>query len=585
MSGRIPEAFIQDLLARVDIVEVIGSRIELKPAGREFRALSPFTNEKSPSFFVSPAKQMFFDFSSGKNGTALSFLMEHERLEFVEAVEELAKSVGLEVPREGGRGPSRAVLEGPLDAMALATRFYRQCLREAPAAVEYLKQRGVDGDTAKAFGIGFAPDGWDALTRQFQDPRHAIDAGLLIEKDGGRGVYDRFRNRIMFPIRDNRGRVIAFGGRTMGNDPAKYLNSPETELFHKGRQLYGLYEARQANPHPPVLYVVEGYMDVVGLALHGVPAAVATLGTATTPEHLRLLFRATSRVVFCFDGDAAGQRAAWKALEQSLPELGAGREVAFMFLPAGEDPDTFIARQGKAAWDEAAAAALPLGRFLIDSLAKQADLSSPDGRARLASLAQPHLARIDDAAVRAALINDLEKRTRFSRPDLEAMMRSAVAPEPTGPAAGGRVVDPRRKPVGRALQLLLEHPELAAEVSDIGELANASIPGLDLLVTVIEYLIEHPGSHAAGLIQGWPDADQARLLGRLATPTEAPGSDDPGDELKQILSRLRDRARRQRAQELLDAAASRSLSAAETAELRALTSSRSGAKLSKHGRN
>ena len=586
MTGRIPDAFIQELLSRVDIVEVIGSRVQLKPAGREFRALSPFTGEKTPSFYVSPAKQMFFDFSSGKNGTALSFLMEHDRLGFVEAVEELARSVGLEVPREGGGAASRAVLDGPLDALALAARVYREALRASPVAVDYLRSRGVDGELARRYGIGFAPDAWDTLARQFSDPRHALEAGLLIGREGG-GHYDRFRNRIMFPIRDARGRVIAFGGRTLGNDPAKYMNSPETVLFHKGRQLYGLYEARQAEPHPAVLFVVEGYMDVVGLAQHGVPTAVATLGTATTSDHLRLLFRATQKVVFCFDGDAAGQRAAWKALEQALPELGAGREVAFMFLPAGEDPDTFIARHGRSAWDEAAAAAVPLGRYLLESLSRDVDLSSPDGRARLAALARPHLARIDDAAVRAVLLDDLERRTRLSRPDLEASMRRAddEASRVAAPPVVARRVDPRHKPVGRALQLLLECPALANSVTDLGELAAAELPGLELLIAVVDYFIEHPGTTAGALIEGWPNRGEAALLARLAAPAAIPGAADPGEELSEVVARLRDRARRKRAQTLLNLAEERPLTPAETAELRTLTAARAAQKLSRSGEN
>ncbi len=354
-GGRIPNSFIQDLLSRVDIVEVVGSRIELKRAGREFKGLSPFTNEKSPSLFVNPAKQMFFDFSSGKNGTAITFLMENDRLSFVEAVEELARLVGIEVPREGSAGGERLSLEGPLDALVAAERYYRTELRQHRPAIDYLKNRGVSGDTAKLFGIGYAPESWDALARQFpkgESQRHAIDAGLLIERDNegpsdaqrrGSGAYDRFRNRIMFPIRDTRGRVIGFGGRTLANDPAKYLNSPETALFHKGRNLFGLYEAKQSSKAElPSLLVVEGYMDVVMLAQYGIRNAVATLGTATTREHLGLLYKNTHRIVFCFDGDRAGRSAAWRALEQALPEVFDNRECRFMFLPDGQDPDSLV---------------------------------------------------------------------------------------------------------------------------------------------------------------------------------------------------------------------------------------------------
>lgn len=573
MKGRIPESFINDLLARVDIVDVVSPRVELKRAGREWRGLSPFTNEKTPSFYVSPAKQMYFDFSSGNNGNAIGFLMAFERLDFVEAVEELASQLGLEVPREGGRGgPSRKALEGPLEALALAQRHFEAELRRAQPAIDYLKQRGVDGATAQAFGIGFAPDAWDSLAKQFHDPAPALAAGLLIARDDDpkRGCYDRFRNRLMFPIRDTRGRVIAFGGRTLGDDKAKYLNSPETDLFHKGRQLYGLYEARQAEPHPAQLFVVEGYMDVVGLARHGIRTAVATLGTATTADHLHLLFRSTRRVAFCFDGDAAGGRAAWKALEQALPTLGPGREVRFIFLPQGHDPDTLVAEGGIEAWEAAVAAAKPLSQFLLDHLAEDCDLTTPDGRAQLVSLAAPYVARIEDSATRSAIVDALVPRVRLSRADIETALRGG-GPARAAPTQAGA---PRRqKPVGRALQLLLDQPELAQGVSDLEELAQAHQPGIDLLVAVLDYFIEHPGATAASLIRAWPDAQQASWLQTLAQP-QAMAPADPAAEFAEILQRLRDRGRRLRVQTLLDAARSRDLSEGETAELRALTAAR-----------
>ncbi|MCI0750139.1 MAG: DNA primase, partial [Nevskiales bacterium] len=346
MAGRIPQSFIQDLLARTDIVQVIGERLQLKKAGKEYTALSPFTNEKTPSFTVSPQKQFYHCFSSGKHGTAITFLMEYERLSFVEAVEDLARRAGLQVPREGGAAMPAPVLDGPLEALVTAERFYKAQLKQYPVAIDYLKKRGVSGETARRFGIGYAPDAWDALARQFPNPKHALEAGLLIRKEDGDSCYDRFRNRIMFPIRDTRGRVIGFGGRTLGDDKAKYLNSPETLLFHKGRNLYGLYEARQGTGSIPHLLVVEGYMDTVMLAQHGILHVVATLGTATTREHLALLFKSTDRVVFCFDGDRAGRAAAWRALEQVLPEIHEGRECRFMFLPEGQDPDTLVQQVG-----------------------------------------------------------------------------------------------------------------------------------------------------------------------------------------------------------------------------------------------
>ena len=581
MNGRIPESFISDLLSRIDIVEIISSRVELKRAGREWRGLSPFSNEKTPSFFVSPAKQMYFDFSSGQNGNAIGFLMAFDRLDFVEAVEELARSIGVEVPRESsGRARPRASTEGPLAALEQAQRHFESALRHSQVAIDYLKARGIDGGTARRFGIGFAPDRWDSLALQFKDPGPALAAGLLIARgdDPANGCYDRFRNRITFPIRDTRGRVIAFGGRTLGDDPAKYLNSPETDLFHKGRQLYGLYEARQALQHPAQLYVVEGYMDVVGLARHGIEGAVATLGTATTADHLHLLFRSTRRVIFCFDGDDAGKRAAWKALEQALPTLGPGREVRFMFLPDGHDPDSLVAEGGEAAWEQAVTVAQPLSRFLLDRLAADCDLTTPDGRGQLIAQAAPYLARMEDAATRTAISDALVPPTHLARADIEAALRGGRSQSAAGAsarAAASNGAPRRQRPVGRALQLLLDQPQLAQRVRDLDELAQVNQPGMDLLVAVLDYLIEEPDSTAAGLIQAWADRDQRQQLEVLARPMAVPPS-EPEAEFDDIVARLRDRGRRLRVEALLQVARERELSAGETEELRALTVARSG---------
>lgn len=582
-GGRIPDSFIHDLLSRTDIVEVVGSRVELKRAGREYKGLSPFTNEKSPSFFVNPAKQMFFDFSSGKNGTAITFLMENDRLSFVEAVEELAKRAGVEVPREGGNEGPRLVLDGPLDALAVAEKFYRGQLKTHQPAIDYLKQRGLDGDTAKLFNIGFAPESWDALTRLFPEAdgqrQHALDAGLLIERDGG-GAYDRFRNRVMFPIRDTRGRTIGFGGRTLANDPAKYLNSPETPLFHKGRNLFGLFEAKQSTKAElPHLLVVEGYMDVVMLAQHGIRNAVATLGTATTREHLTLLFKSTRRAVFCFDGDRAGRSAAWRALEQALPEVFDDRECRFMFLPDGHDPDSLVQEIGADAFRVLIDKAQPLSDFLLDELLKQVNLASREGRARLPGLARPHLDKLRDGALRTLIVDRLLTLTRMQRDDLEAALaatgKAAPATTDSGGERGRRVETPGSKPVRIALQLLLEAPALAARAEHLGQIAMLNQPGLDILLDTIEFFSENPEAHAAQWLEMNRGSARGAALARIsAMPLQITG--DLGAEFTDCLSLLRRRAVRERQQALLDLARDRELAPAEQAELMALMAERTG---------
>jgi len=599
MSGRISESFIQDLLTRTDIVDVIGTRLDLKRAGKEYKARSPFTNEKSPSFFVSPAKQMFFCFSSGKTGNAIGFLMEYDRLTFVEAVEELAKRAGVEVEREGGDSAPRLVLDGPLDALAAAERIFRNHLRTHPAAIDYLKKRGVSGDTAKRFGIGFAPDAWDELAKAFPNPEHALAAGLLKKKDDDgaqsdarqkQRIYDVFRNRIMFPIRDPRGRVIGFGGRTLGDDPAKYLNSPETPLFHKGRNLFGLYEAKQSSKAAlPYLLVVEGYMDVVMLAQHGIHNAVATLGTATTREHLALLFKSTSRAVFCFDGDRAGRSAASRALEQALPEVNGGRECRFMFLPEGHDPDTLVQEIGAEAFRGLVEGAITLSDFLIAEISKDINLGSLDGRARLVSLARPHLQKLRDGPLRILIIEELARITRFGRADFEAMLSGAPNPAAAQRAESAaktnrreRPEQPGVRPIKRALQLLLEKPDMALRAQNIDQLALAAQPGIGILVEAIEFFQEHPQASSSLLFEQWRETPKGEAIKRIAiSDLERPdysktlnsliNSADAETEFFDCLAELRMKALRARAEALAAQARGGELSAAEMTEWEEIT--------------
>ena len=576
MAGLIPQAFIQDLLARTDIVQVIGERLQLKKAGKEYMALSPFTNEKSPSFTVSPQKQFYHCFSSGKHGTAITFLMEYDRLSFVEAVEDLARRAGLTVPREGGNAPQALVLDGPLDALAAAERFFKSELKKSGVAIEYLKKRGITGETAKRFGIGFAPDSWDALARQFgASPKHALDAGLLIKKDGG-GVYDRFRNRVMFPIRDTRGRVIGFGGRTLGDDKAKYLNSPETSLFHKGRNLYGLFEARQGTGSIPHIVVVEGYMDAVMLAQHGITHVVATLGTATTREHLTLLFKSTNRIVFAFDGDRDGRAAAWRALERALPEVYEGRECLFMFLPEGHDPDTLVQEIGVEEFNRRIAGAQSLANFLVGELGRQVNLSTPDGRARLAALARPHLARLREGPLRSLILDELSRLTRLTRDDLEASGnrgQSSVSPE-NSTLTPVSLEGVAARPVRRALQLLLEKPELQEHVEDIALLVQSQAPGVQMLADALRFFRDQPEARAGQLLELWRGTEAGTALDQLSVVPleldEAAFEDEFISKIKTLDDMATQRALSERVQVILQTAGTRALTADERAEVEAI---------------
>jgi DNA primase len=579
MAGLIPQDFIDDLVARADIVEVVGRRVQLKKAGREFKACCPFHDEKTPSFTVSPGKGFYHCFGCGAHGTAIGFLMEFDHMSFVEAVESLANSMGVEVPRNASDRPARRYDE-LFDLMSRVERFWQQGLREHPAAVDYLKQRGIDGSTAKRFGIGYAPDAWSNVLDKFGTSQEAIDrllaAGLVIRKDNG-SHYDRFRDRIMFPIRDVRGRCIGFGGRGMGDGEPKYLNSPETVLFHKGRELYGLYEARQALRQIDRFVVVEGYMDVVALARHGIDFSVATLGTATTEEHLNRLFRLTENIDFCFDGDRAGQQAAWRALETALPHIREGRQVRFVFLPEGHDPDSYVNEHGSDAFIEALDNGVALSDYLITELARQVDLETVDGRARLAELARPLIARIPRGVYRELLIDSLARSVGLTPGKLERVLGRPQAADPNQAGRrraqrnrAGTTAAGRPSVVRRAITLLLNHPQSAADL-DVEQLAGVNRPGIDLLRDLIETAQQEPNITTAGLLERWRHHEQGRHLGRLAA-IEVPGDEDfdPAAELTDCLSRLALAGRRERIDFLIEKQRVKPLDEAEIAELRQL---------------
>jgi DNA primase len=578
--SRIPQHFIDDLMSRVDIIEVVGSRVPLKKAGREYKSCCPFHDEKTPSFTVSPTKQFYHCFGCGAHGTALGFMMDHDHLSFVEAGEELARQAGVEVPREAGTQERRP--DDDLYAlMEKAAEFYRTELKSSEEAIAYLKGRGLDGETAARFGIGYAPRQWDGLIRHVGSTesslRRLADCGLIIERDQG-GWYDRFRERIMFPIRDPRGRCIAFGGRVLGAGEPKYLNSPETRLFHKGRELYGLFEARQALRDVPRLLVVEGYMDVVGLSQAGIHWSVATLGTATTGDHLHRLFRLTDTVVFCFDGDRAGRQAAWRALETALPGLTEGRQIRFLFLPEGEDPDSLVRSEGADSFQARVDEAMPLSDYLLEHLQSQVDMGALDGRARLAEMARPLLARIPDGIYRDLLVGRLAGLVGMD-PDRLTGILAGDRPSDRSfrPAARGapQPASARSSLVRQAIALLLQHPGIAAASAVPENLADIGLKGIPLLCELLEICRESPNISPAGLIERWRDKPEyPHLLSLTANElliTEETAGVVLGDTLRQIV--LREGPAR-RTEALLAKARAEGLNSVEKEELRELLSSR-----------
>lgn len=505
MAGQIPQRFIDDLLGRVDVVEVVGERVQLKKAGRNYSGLCPFHQEKTPSFTVSADKQFYHCFGCGAHGNALRFLMEYDKLPFPEAVEQLAGRLGVEVPREGADDPraqqrDKKRKEG-VNLLELAASFYRERLKmqEGSEAKRYLHERGLSSDVISDYGIGYAPGGWEALKQHLSERSISesvqIEYGLLIHREDTGRTYDRFRDRIMFPIRDLRGRTIAFGGRVMGDGQPKYLNSPETPVFHKGRELYGLYEARQASSRLEQLVMVEGYMDVVALAQYGIHNAVATLGTATTEDHLSRLFRLVGRVVFCFDGDRAGREAASRALETALPMMIDGREARFLFLPEGDDPDTLVRREGTEAFQDRVTCAMPLSEFLFEQAAQGRDLNTVEGRERFASRVLEALNKVPDGMLKSLMLEALAKRSGLAQEQLKELLEQRVeaaarqqrtrgeSVESSGTAGSRQESAPTRRsareqalsPVGRIVQLLLHEPGLVASLPE----SDAWLPDSD----------------------------------------------------------------------------------------------------------
>lgn len=584
MAGLIPQTFIDDLLSRADIVDVVDKRVTLKKSGKNYTACCPFHKEKTPSFSVQPERQFYYCFGCGAGGNAIGFIMNFDQTDFPQAVESLARDNGMEVPREESAAATRRQSENSklFEVLEEANKFYCQQLRrheQRKSAVDYLKARGVSGEVARDFCIGYAPPGWDNLLKAIavdaNEQKSLLNAGMVIEKEARKAegndsagntnaarYYDRFRDRIIFPIRDSRGRTIAFGGRVLGDDKPKYLNSPETPVFHKGAELYGLFEAKKANNKLKRILIVEGYMDVIALTQMGIRNSVATLGTATSDRHLIRLFRLVPEVVFCFDGDNAGRTAAWRALEASLSEMQDGRQVKFLFLPEGEDPDTLVRKIGETEFNALIEQATPLEQFFFDKLSEGLDIKTIEGRARLSNVAKPLIAKFPNGIYGQLMLDKLSETLGVASESLDKLIDSQAkqtrgssappAPSPSQPHSSSmpeaapyapdfeqssKSWSPRPKPTSsnlnvyrkpaavKAIELLMQNPEVALSITaDLSPLHSAGDEGRQLLLSLIEMVKRDPDTDTPTLLgycSGSPFGNQiTRLKSENITPIE-----------------------------------------------------------------
>lgn len=573
MAGKIPPQFIDDLLTRVDIVDIVDSRVPLKKAGKNLHACCPFHNEKTPSFTVSAEKQFYHCFGCGAHGTAIGFLMEYEQMSFPESIQELAEHVGMTVPVTQSLSTAPAT-QNLYDLLDKVSQYYVHQLNNHPQRaqfVDYLKQRGLSAKTIEHFNIGMAPDGWDNVLKTFGTNdtarKQLNEVGLLSSNDKGR-TYDRFRNRIMFPIRDRRGRVIGFGGRVLDDSTPKYLNSPETPVFHKGRELYGLYQARKASRKLERIVIVEGYMDVIALAEYGVTNAVATLGTATTPEHLQQLMRSPAEIVFCFDGDRAGREAAWRAAENALPKLGGNNQLKFMFLADGEDPDSVVQKQGADAFNTLVDNAKNYSDFFFDSLEARVDISSMDGRARLVEIAKPYLRHVPAGVYRDMLEQRLAEKagttTNVLNKHLERPAETRSKIKRTSRSTSTAI-----SPVRMAITMLLQHPSLHAEVGEFNKISSLDLPGAKILAQMLETLSENPHLNTAALLERARETQHEAHFQQLAQQVLAFDVDKLQPELNGIIQQLQQQAIEQR-YEYLEHKGLRNLTERELLEYKAL---------------
>ncbi len=579
MAGRISRQFIDDLLNRADIVELIDSRVPLKKAGKNYQSCCPFHNEKSPSFTVSQDKQFYHCFGCGEHGNAISFLMEYDRLEFVDAVEELASHCGVDVVREeSNASPAEQRRQQKIyqqkqddyELMSQVSRFYQQQLKVAydkDKAINYLKARGLSGEVVKRFGIGYISDAWDGMMKVFsqngQANQQLTDLGMAITGDKKR-PYDRFRGRIMFPISDKRGRVIGFGGRVLGDEKPKYLNSPETRIYHKGQELYGLHEAKKASKQLKRLVVVEGYMDVVALAQHGVEYAVASLGTATTYEQLQTLFRTVPDVICCYDGDRAGRDAAWRAMENALPLIRDGFSLKFVFLPDGEDPDSLIRTQGKHSFETILDNAMPLSKFLFEHLMQQVDMSSLEGRAALVESFQPYLSKLPESVLKDAIRNEIANNFGTGSEQFLAKLTKSTQAVEVKPKNNSST---KATPVRLALALLLEHPHIATSLSDARVLQPLNVPGVPLLIDVLSVCQKNPEIKSAQLLEYFRDSQQGVHLAKVMCWQHHVEAEAATDVFLDSIEKLLNNFVEQRAEVLLQKARTGQMTSQEKHEL------------------
>jgi DNA primase len=527
MAGRIPRSFIDELMTRINIVDLIDSYVSLRKIGRNYTACCPFHTEKTPSFTVSQEKQFYYCFGCGAHGTAIGFLMEHARLDFLEAVHELASRAGMAVVYEQGTAPTSITAHDDLyQIMAEAAQYYRQQLRQSQTAINYLKKRGLTGEIARDYGLGYAPPGWNNLLKTLgtnsELRARLLKTGLIKQNESGHR-YDRFRDRIMFPILDQRGRVIAFGGRKLSESEhePKYLNSPETPLFQKGNELYGWYSARKTRPLQNII-VVEGYMDVIALAQYGISNAIATLGTATSIKHLNRLFRNVPEIIFCFDGDEAGKKAAWRALEIALPLLQEGRQIRFIFLPQGNDPDNLVRREGAQGFNNHLARATPLSKFLFNTLTQQVDMANLDGRARLVELAKPLLKPLPIGPYRDLMLQKLSELSGVNLNHLTKLIQGEIPKQPTVKRTIRKTIESTRELslVDQAIIYLLHKPALSLQIEQHyhEQLSKLNKPNIKLLLKIIELTKENPHLKLGALCEHWRKTEYEQTINYLATP-------------------------------------------------------------------